>query len=460
MDVDVLLLSRDPSPLRRDVREGIEAQERAGVRLRVHRVFGPPRPEDPNRWETIARARNEGKRLGSSPWVLYLDDDVVLAPRCVASLVEGLQRRPGFAALAADCAGEMDAGWDHWDYPRHVGMASTMFRRERLAGVTFRWEPDKCECRCCCDDLRRDGFAIGYLPGAEARHRPAGTAAGPAASAEDRASGDPRPAVGAPTLPGRVLAAFDRRHLRRFRRRFLATLRGSGNDEPVTAVVTGLLPSEQRALALTPGVEVRAVPRDGHPAQRRLQNFGAVIEDWPEETPVAYWDAGDVVFQGRIGPLWDLVRAHPDRLLAAREAVPFGRGTVAQWWAETIADPASRKRAVDLFMTRPVLNAGFAAGTARAMLRYLRGADALLHSTALHGSTDWGDQTAMNLYCHTNPDAWHEVPMDWNYCLVGLGPRDYRVRRDGQIERADGALARVVHGAGDTLGAMTLSFLD
>ena len=141
--------------MRADVARGLEGQR--GVELRVHRVTGTARPGDPNRWETIARARNEGRRLGSSPWVMYLDDDVVLGPDCVARLVEGLSRRPGFAALGADCAGEMASGLWNWDYPPHVGMASTLFRRDRLASLRFRWEPGKCECRCCCDDLRRDG---------------------------------------------------------------------------------------------------------------------------------------------------------------------------------------------------------------------------------------------------------------------------------------------------------------
>src|SRR5947209_1675581 len=104
-DVDVILLSRDQAPLRERVRHGIEAQN--GARLRMHRAVGVPRPDDPNRWATIARARNAGKRLGTSPWVLFLDDDVVLGPGCVARLVEALRQRPAYAALAADYLGEL-----------------------------------------------------------------------------------------------------------------------------------------------------------------------------------------------------------------------------------------------------------------------------------------------------------------------------------------------------------------
>ena len=98
MEVDLILLSRDLSPPRNDVWRGIELQD--GVDLRIHRLEGTPRSEDPNRYETIARARNRAKTLGSSPWVMFLDDDVVLGPGCVARLVEALVaekrlRRPG-----------------------------------------------------------------------------------------------------------------------------------------------------------------------------------------------------------------------------------------------------------------------------------------------------------------------------------------------------------------------------
>jgi hypothetical protein len=453
-EVDLLLLSRDLSPVRPDVWRGIESQD--GVRLHVHRLTGTRHPDDANRYETIVRARNAGKHLGLAPWVMLLDDDVVLDSSCVARLVDGLRVRPDFAAFGADSAGEMAGGRQHWDYPRHVGMAATLFRREQLKTITFRWEPGKCECRCCCEDLHRAGIGIGYLPGAQAWHRP-----DPRQHAESAASGAPPPSEGAarPLLPGRILAAFDRHHLRLFTRRFLGSLRRSGNSETVTAVVAGLYPSELRVLAAMPGVEVVVAPNDGHPAYRRLRDFQSAIARWPEETPVAYWDAGDVVFQGRIAPLWDLVRADPERLLAVREAIELATSTVALDWVETIRDPEARRRALDLLSVRPVLNSGFAAGTVRSMRRYLQGAERLQNSAALHGSTDWGDQTAMNLYCHSNPDTWQEIPSAWNYVLVGLGPKHYQVGFDGQTQRLDGEPLHVVHGAGGTLRPWDLHHL-
>ena len=449
VEVDLVLLTRDQSPPRDDVWAGIQSQR--GVRLRVHRNIGTRAPGDPNRYETIARARNSGRRLGSSPWVMLLDDDVVLGPDCVAGLLEGLRSRPEFAAIAADCDGQMNGGWEHWDYPRHVGMASVLFRRKYLEAITFRWEPGECECRCCCMDLRREGFGIGYLPGAEARHRPIPRREPTTDAILDATRRDPGCDANSPTPAGRVLAAFDRKHLRLFLRRFLRTLRASGNRETVTAVVYGLYPSERRILGAQTGVEVFEAPNDGNPARRRLRDFQRAIATWPSATPVAYWDAADVVFQGSIAPLWGLVRDHPDRLLAAREVVTLGGSTVALNWVQSIRDPESRRRALTLLLDRPVLNAGFAAGTVAAMRRYLRGADQLLHSKAMLGTTDWGDQTAMNLHCHSHPDTWAEIPSAWNYVLVGLGPDRFRVDASGWTERLDGEPLYVVHGAGKTL---------
>jgi hypothetical protein len=454
--IDLLFLSRDLSPPRRDVWEAIQAQE--GVELRVIRITGPVRPGDQSRLETIARARNEGKQKGATPFVMLLDDDVVLGRSCVARLAEGLTRRPEFAALAADSTGSMDQGWDHWDYPRHVGMAAILFRRDQLEALTFRWEPSKCECLCCCDDLRRAGHGIGYQPGAEAWHRPQLTAI-PATGAEHHPvradmhhQAQPfqaTPARAVSTLPGRILAAFNRNHLRLFRKRFLRTLRNEGNFETVTAVTSGLYPSERRRLAAIAGVEVAIAPNDGHPSRQRLRDFQQVLARWPADTPVAYWDAGDVVFQGRIAPLWDLVRGNPDRLLAVTEVLPYRESPVNQWWVETILDPDARERAKALLMDCNIINGGFAAGTAGTMQRYFSGADSLLNSPALSGTTDWGDQTVMNLFCRSNPQAWLEIPRSWNYCLSGRG--DYRMSPDGRTERRDGEPLHVVHGAGGHL---------
>ena len=430
-EVDVVLLSRDLSPPRPDVWQALLAQQ--GVSLHIHRVTGPRLPDDPNRWTPIVRARNLAKSQGAAPFILLLDDDVILDPSCTALLLQALQARPHFAALAADYAADMSNPLEQWDYPRHVAMGCTLFRRQHLQSLTFRWEPGKCECQCCCDDLRQSSLAIGYLPSALAQHIPSAPSAPPSVST-------------VPNLPGRILSAFDRTHRRLFQGRFLSSLRASGNLEQVTALAYGLRPSELRLLAQSPSLEVVSLPREGHPAATRLRDYQRILARWPQNTPVAHWDAGDVLFQAPLSPLWDLVRAHPDKLLAARESPPFLTNHTVKSWVDSIHDPTSRQRAFTLLSKNPVLNSGFAAGTARTMLRYLNQAHRLRQSPALLGSTDWGDQTALNLYCHSNPQAWLEIPNGWNYCLVGLTPRDFHTHPNGQTNRLDGLPLQVVHG--------------
>jgi hypothetical protein len=455
MEVDLILLSRDLSPPREDVWQGIQIQE--DVDVRIHRLEGTPRPEDPNRYETIARARNNAKTLGTSPWVMFLDDDVVLGASCLQRLVHGLAQKNRFAALGADSAGEMASELENWDYPRHVGMAATLFRREALERLTFRWEPGKCECRCCCLDLRRAGLGIGYLAAAKAWHRPSRASVDrrtkPAmstglsqASTEMHASG-----------PGaRVLTAFDRNHFLRFRRQFLTTLRSSGNREPLTAVTYGLLPSERSVLEAA-GVEVVARHANGvASALRRLKDFQDVVERWPVETPVAYWDAGDVLFQGSLLPLWELVRADPDRLLVVREPVGIGESPVIVPWTNHIENPGVRRESRQLLSSMPFFNAGFAAGTVGSLMGYLREGDRLL-KTDLKGVLHWGDQVAMGHYLHRYPDAWREIADGWNYCIIFRKKGTYRISA-GRVESLDGAPVHVVHGNGRTLAPWVMAF--
>ncbi len=231
----------------------------------------------------------------------------------------------------------------------------------------------------------------------------------------------------------------------------MPTLRASGNREPITAVAYGLYPSERARLEAA-DVEVVAIPENGvHPSIRRLHDFAEVVARWPEDTPVAHWDAGDVFFQGPLASLWELVRAHPDRLLLAREPVNIGESPLIRLWTRTIHDPAARRHVFELLSTTRYLNAGFAAGTARAFLRHLPEVHRLRNSVALAGTLDWSDQTAMNLYCHANPESWHELPDAWNFCISSRDPSTYRFRADRRCERPGGESIHVVHGTGGTL---------
>ncbi len=228
----------------------------------------------------------------------------------------------------------------------------------------------------------------------------------------------------------------------------------------MTAVTYGLYPSEQAALGAKPGVEVVALADNGVcPALRRLRDFQDVIAAWPQNTPVAFWDAGDVQFQSHLEPLWALVRANPDVLLVAREPKSYPENPVIRTWTNCIHDPEARRRAFDLLSTHTFLNSGFGAGTVSALMRYLREADRLLYSPALEGVGDWGDQPAMNLFCYTNPGSFKEVWRGWNFALAGRDPGEFRVARDGRFHLKDGTPIEVVHGNSATLRWRELPFM-
>jgi hypothetical protein len=256
----------------------------------------------------------------------------------------------------------------------------------------------------------------------------------------------------APRQAGRVLAAFNRRDFRRFCRQFLTSFRAQGNREIVTAVAYGLYPSEQAVLRAERGVDVVALPDNGVcPALRRLRDFQHVIARWPQDAPVAFWDAGDVQFQSHLEPLWDLVQANPEVLLVAPEPLSYPENPVIRTWTNFIRDPDARRRAFDILSAHTFLNSGFGAGSASAVIRYLREADRLLHSPALKGVGDWGDQPAMNLFCYTNPGSFQEIWRGWNYALAGRDPSEYRVSGDGRFYTRDGRTIAVVHGNSGTL---------
>lgn len=767
--VDLIVLTRGAGPLHPEVVRGLRNQH--SVQAAVHLVVGQAQPNDSCRWETIARARNEGKLQGHAPWLMFVDDDVVLEPRCVSTLGDELSRRPVFAALAADYLGDHQTG----EIASHVSMGATLFRREALDEVQFRWCEQRCECQCCCDDLRRLQWAIDYCPAAKARHLPKGEVgerASPAVTSANehdaprtahvpsvclvacyfgqppgwinqyllgcayntsidfliitdqeyfppappnvrvmrlsqssfnalatsktgleislshprklcdfkpvyghlfeklldgwdywgytdldviygdirrflsaaklqefdvftaraeflvghftlfrnehrmrmlyresadirttlqsphvlgfdecgkqwdrRLRGEPlnddatcdsmthvvqrmmaenqvtacftpaaiewpeidggdwrlrwqagrlwifdqrreamyfhfhafkdrrgyreprgiesnaafemspsgfdratvpmswvrmdqsarpsQPMVqpakasahrdSAPMTAGSVgpaetpapiiLTVFDRRHLTLFCARFLATLRAAGNNEVVVPVAIGLDASERERLARVPGVKPVFRGETGeHLARRRLRLFAEITSALPPATPVAYWDAGDVIFQSRLQALWSLVRAHPNKILAAREPSGYPDNPVLVQWTEGITDPASRRDAQRIIFPRPFINGGFLAGAASTLTKYFEIAAQLYDTPKLAGCGDLTDQLALNLLCHSRPEAWQEIPESWNYCLWGR-KTCYR-REDGRYVDARGVPIHIVHGNAHTLDAV------
>lgn len=164
--IDVVVLTREGQSIDAAVARGIQSQ--LDVRVELHHVVGSTLPGDTSRWETIARARNVGAKCGDHAWIMFVDDDVILEPDCMRQLLEMLRRQSDYAGFAADYLGEHQAG----RIAPHVAMGATLFRREILDEITFRAEPTKCECLCCCEDLRRHLWAIDYCPSANAEHHP------------------------------------------------------------------------------------------------------------------------------------------------------------------------------------------------------------------------------------------------------------------------------------------------
>ncbi len=447
--IDLAILTRDDSPLMPTVSEAIHRVR--GVNLLVHRIIGSPRKDDPHRVATIARARNAAVQQAKTPWLMFLDDDVALAPDCVSRLQNALAARPEYAGLGADYLGEAR--------PRrtshHVTMGATMFRTSALQRNPFRWETSKCECLCCCEDLRRLGHRVEYLSGARAWHvkRPQSASQQPAVESTCvMADVDPLLADKA-----KILVAFNRRDVRRFRDAFLRTLRASGNRQEVIVVGYGLYPSEIRLLSASSGVRVMHKVVNGQmPPVRRLQDFTDIVRGFEPDTPVAYWDASDVVFQGNLDSLWQLTQRFAGKLLAVREPRGYPYNAAIPGWTRSIDSPLHSRRAFELFSTRPFLNSGFAAGTAAAMQAYFTEAARLRSSPELRGTTDWGDQSAMNLYCHSDENRWQEIPQGWNFCVHDRPRGEVHVTPDGQVVSHNQTPIYAVHGNARSLRKLAI----
>jgi hypothetical protein len=255
----------------------------------------------------------------------------------------------------------------------------------------------------------------------------------------------------------KVLAAFNRRDVRRFRDAFLRSLRNSGNQQQVIAVGYGLYPSENRLLNSIPGVRVSAKAANGQlPPVRRLRDFGEIVAGFDDDTPVAYWDASDVIFQGSLDPLWQLTQAYSGKLLAVREPRGYPHNVAIAGWTRSIADPQMRRRAFELLATHPFLNSGFAAGTAAAMGRYFAEATRIRQSSELRGTTDWGDQTVLNLYCHGDSERWQEIPEAWNYCVHDRRFGEVHVTPHGRVVNRSQTPIQVVHGNARSLAKLAI----
>jgi len=162
--VDVLTVLGPDRTIKEPVLEALKNQ--GDVNLEHYVIEGKPLYFGEDRVATIARARNQAKSFGTSHYVMFLDDDVVLPDKGIEKLAYTLFFNRRYGAVGIDY---QDQGHQSlWTI--HVAMGAVMFIRPILEKIHFRTEPNKCECYCCCEDIRRMGYLIGYLPGLGAKH--------------------------------------------------------------------------------------------------------------------------------------------------------------------------------------------------------------------------------------------------------------------------------------------------
>lgn len=432
--VDVVVLTRNAGPIPKPVLDGIHSQR--GVTVHLHRVIGSVRETDESRWQTIARARNVGRTLGDSPWLMFVDDDVLLPDDCIATLIEELaEKDSSLVALGADYLGERNPN----GASKHVAMGATLFRREILAKFAFRCKQDSCECQCMADDLRKNVLEIDHSQRTTAIHldkSPEAEPSEPESPMEDR----PAPIV---------LTAFDRSHMPLFVGQFLRHFRAHGNRNTVHAVTYGLRPKDVRALERLLAVEV-------HPHsytteyiyRRRMLGFQKVLSSVCPKTPVAYWDAGDVIFQRSLTVLWDLVNDSPDKLLVVEEPKDYPNNIGQRRWINKIRDTRSRANAFELLRGRRIVNGGFIAGAAGLMKQHFEESWKLSNGELL--GAGGGDQVILNVLKYRNADRFQVIDETWNYCLGGRSGRECKVRNGRFVDVLNQRTVSVVHGNAST----------
>lgn len=132
-----------------------------------HHVIDSPDPlPGESRTDTIARARNLAKTAGTEHYAMFLDDYVVLPPSGIQRIIHAFVFNRSHAAIGIDYQKYVQP----YPWAPHIAMGAVVFLLPILEQIHFRTEPNKCECLCCCEDIRRMGYRIDYLPGAQGKH--------------------------------------------------------------------------------------------------------------------------------------------------------------------------------------------------------------------------------------------------------------------------------------------------
>ena len=129
-----------------------------------------------------AKARNHIKQYAySEPYVLMLDNDIILPESGLDVMMRFLDSHEDFAAIALrkEQAFESREISDPpiAEEPEHVDMSCVLFRTVELKSLTFSYpggsdfqKRSGCECIKVCQDIRAKGKRIGFIQGIAARH--------------------------------------------------------------------------------------------------------------------------------------------------------------------------------------------------------------------------------------------------------------------------------------------------
>lgn len=115
----------------------------------------------------LAQARNAVKQYAETEYVLMLDNDVVIPPRGLESMVKFLDGYCEFGAIAlAKCPSCVPPilNTDTVSEPAHVDQSCVLWRGDVLKAHVFRTARDYCDCLPTCEDLRSKGVRIGFMP--------------------------------------------------------------------------------------------------------------------------------------------------------------------------------------------------------------------------------------------------------------------------------------------------------
>jgi len=117
----------------------------------------------------LTQARNTVKLYAETELVLMLDNDVVLPPRSLEGMASFLDCHPDFGAIALakypSCVKPI-LNNSQVTEPNHVDMSCVLWRKDILHNMEFRTTQDStyCDCLPACEDLRKAGHRIGFMP--------------------------------------------------------------------------------------------------------------------------------------------------------------------------------------------------------------------------------------------------------------------------------------------------------